>query len=378
MNKIWQRLTITPLLFSLIIMILLSTISAFAVEHQSININGTNLEIIRVDMKKPGNKVTVVLSGSFPHKGESFEEMIKRSHPVAAINGTFFSKKTLKPVGDIVIDGVLKNEGRFGTAMAITPDNRVSFMKVPVGYNVDWSGYETVIACGPRLIKAGNIVVNPEGEGFKDSHVLGDAIRSAAGITANRTLLLVSTKETVSLKGMAKIMASLGCTDAINLDGGASTAISYHERVLIPAGRPLTNIIVVYENIKKRKTYGKVIIKNDKDASGSIKNGHIQFQNAMKLYENGKLKEAEAAMEKACKLNPTSANYIKLAQIRMKMGLNKKAADAYAESAGIYLKKGLLNEASGNARKALDLDPKNRKASEYYSIAQKKRGKAGP
>lgn len=373
MYRIWQKLLIKSIL-SVFIIIFLSPLNACAIEHQSLNINGTDLEIIRVDLKKKSNKVSIVLSKEFPKNSEPFEDMVKRYNPAAAINGTFFSKKTLKPVGDIVIDGILKNEGRFGSAIAITPDNRVNFIETPTGYNIDWSGYETVIACGPRLIKSGKIVLNAKAAGFKDDHVLGDAIRSAAGITGNRILLLVSTRETVSLDGLAKIMKALGCKDAINLDGGASTAMSYNGGVLIPAGRPLTNIIAVYENVGKRRKYGKVIVKNDKDAANSIKNGHIHFQNAITFYNEGNYKEAEAAMERACAHNPTSANYIMLAKIRMQTGKNKKAAAAYAEAAGIYLKKGLYNEASGNAKKALDLDRGNRKASEYYRKAQEKRG----
>lgn len=42
-------------------------------------------------------------------------------------------------------------------------------------------------------------------------------------------------------------MKSFGCHEAMNLDGGASKALAANGKILVPAGRPLTNVIVVYD-----------------------------------------------------------------------------------------------------------------------------------
>ena len=40
--------------------------------------------------------------------------------------------------------------------------------------------------------------------------------------------------------------AEPGCTDAINLDGGASTALAYQSKIVRQAGRQLTTTLQVF------------------------------------------------------------------------------------------------------------------------------------
>jgi exopolysaccharide biosynthesis protein len=166
---------------------------------------------------------------------------------VAAINGTFFCKSTWRPIGDIVIDGRLAYFGGMGTALCITDANRVEFLTVSRGRHTDWSRYKTVISCGPRLVTNGRAGVDPEAEGFSDSHVLGVGCRTAVGLTYSNRLLLLNTRKACSLTQLANIMKELGCTDAINFDGGASVAMYYRGRTISSPGRKLTNVLLVYE-----------------------------------------------------------------------------------------------------------------------------------
>nr|WP_322667231.1 MULTISPECIES: phosphodiester glycosidase family protein [Nostocaceae]MDZ8209522.1 phosphodiester glycosidase family protein [Dendronalium sp. ChiSLP03b]MDZ8211555.1 phosphodiester glycosidase family protein [Nostoc sp. ChiSLP03a] len=48
------------------------------------------------------------------------------------------------------------------------------------------------------------------------------------------------------LQQEAQAMKAIGCHEAINLDGGASKALAANG-ILVPAGRSLTNVIVVYD-----------------------------------------------------------------------------------------------------------------------------------
>lgn len=174
---------------------------------------------------------------------EPFDRLLRRAHPTAAINGTFFGKDDLRPVGE----GQLRHSGRMGTVLAISPDNRASIRRVEWGRSQDWSGYETVLGCGPTLVKDRLVDVRPAEERFQDPHVLGRSNRSAAGLTPRGKLVLVSIPSTVTLGELAGIMRALGCDQAMNLDGGASMAMYYRGKVVMPPGRRLANILTVYE-----------------------------------------------------------------------------------------------------------------------------------
>lgn len=148
-----------------------------------------------------------------------------------------------------MIEGTPRHMGRMGTVLAIGLDNRALIRRVERHRTQDWSAYRTVLGCGPTLVREGNVDVRAAEESFGDPHVLGESNRSAGGLTAAGKLLLVSVPRPVSLERLARLMLELGCTDAMNLDGGASMAMYYRGRTVLPAGRRLTNILTVYEEM---------------------------------------------------------------------------------------------------------------------------------
>lgn len=226
------------------------TIQAFAsVVYETKTVMGVGVKLIRADLKDPDVSISVVVADSFPTGDENFKSMLSRSNPVAAVDGTFFSKGAIKkPIGDIVVEGQLVHFGGMGTALAITEDNQIDFREVEWGRHADWTGYKTVLACGPTLLLDGQVAIHPEEQQFRDPHVLNPAGRVAVGITKDRVLLIVVIKSAVSLKKLAEIMQALGAYEAMNLDGGASMAL-YHKShgVLVSPGRKLTNLLVVYD-----------------------------------------------------------------------------------------------------------------------------------
>lgn len=218
-----------------------------AVSHSVRTVAGVRMDVITADMSNPDLKVSVVLAQGFPGTDEGFGGLVSRSGATAAVAGTFFCKHSRIPIGDIVVDGQVRHMGRMATAMAITPGNHVSFGRVTRGRTADWTGYETVLEAGPTVLKNGQVDVRPSDEGFRDPHVLGAAVRTAAGLTADNRLLLVTIRRGVTLPKLGEVMKALGCLDAMNLDGGASLSMYYRGKVLIPAGRRLTNLLVVHE-----------------------------------------------------------------------------------------------------------------------------------
>ena len=51
----------------------------------------------------------------------------------------------------------------------------------------------------------------------------------------------------LSLEKEADMMKKIGCSEAMNLDGGASRALAHNGQIIVKAGRPLTNVLIVYD-----------------------------------------------------------------------------------------------------------------------------------
>lgn len=208
-------------------------------------VSGVTLDVISVDTLDPRVRLSAAIAQSGVGGRESFGSFVRRLQPSAAINGTFFSKTSLKPIGDIVVNGRLVNFGGMGTGLCVTPDNKVCFVTGTFARHTDWSAYETVVCSGPKLMRDGRIEIDTTGH--RDSHVLGRGVRVAVGIDASSRLLMVATHRACSLTELAGIMRSLGCVDAVNFDGGASIGMYYGGRMIRSPSRALTNVLLVYE-----------------------------------------------------------------------------------------------------------------------------------
>lgn len=213
---------------------------------------GVPLQVIRVNLADPRVYVTPQVAAGFPGTDEAFEAMVRRLHPTIAVDGAYFSRSSLAPIGDIVIHGRVVHEGMMGTALALTADNRAEIRRVRRGHAEDWSGYESVLACGPALVLDGSVDVRATEEGFHDPHVMGSCARVGVGITEDRKLLIVRTLSPVSFQRWGQAMEALGCSDAMNLDAGASTAMYYRGKTLVSASRRLTNVLAVYVDGRPR------------------------------------------------------------------------------------------------------------------------------
>lgn len=204
----------------------------------------TPVRTIQIDLKNPKVRVGVEVANGFPSGADSFESLVRASGATAAITGTFFDTRSLRPIGDIVHQGNVLYRGHMGTALAFTEDNEPFMRRVPFGRTQDWSGFQTVLSCGPALVLGGEIDVDATGEGFRDPAIFSTTARVGVGFTSDHRLLLVATGP-LSFQGFAKVMQQLDCAYAMNLDAGSSRALYYRGRYLIRPGRPLTNILYV-------------------------------------------------------------------------------------------------------------------------------------
>jgi hypothetical protein len=225
--------------------------------------------VLTVDLNDSRVKVTGMVARHGSGSSERFESMIHRSHPTSAFTGTFFSMRSLVPIGDIVVDGELAHRGGVGTGLCITDNNECSFIKPPHRYaRMDWSAYDFVCCAGPRLVRNGVASVHPGAEGFHDSSLLGRAPRLAVGLTKHNKLLFVATRSRIQLGQLAKVMKKLGCVNAMNLDAGGSLGFYHRGRTLVHPGRKLTNLILIYddrdryERFKSRLTPQRTMARN--------------------------------------------------------------------------------------------------------------------
>ncbi|MBX3096641.1 MAG: phosphodiester glycosidase family protein [Fimbriimonadaceae bacterium] len=106
-----------------------------------------------------------------------------------------------------------------------------------------WAAAETVIGCGPLLVRGGTVALDAAGEGFTSSRVTGGGARSAIGVNATGEVLLVCGSGTFTQ--MANAMKALGCNEAIGLDGGASSGLWASGTTLRREGRQISHVVAL-------------------------------------------------------------------------------------------------------------------------------------
>ena len=99
----------------------------------------------------------------------------------------------------------------------------------PVG-GAAWE-VETAIGGGPVLVQDGEVAITYDAEVFfggSGVDVTTARARTAAGYTGDGLLLLVAVSESngMTLPALAQLMVDLGAVEALNLDGGGSTAMT--------------------------------------------------------------------------------------------------------------------------------------------------------
>ncbi len=231
-----------------------------SVEMSQHTIAGTPLYLTTIDLTDPKTYVSVELANSatqansahFTRGDEAFLAIVRRAQATITASGTFFSMDAQKRVmGNLVSSGKFLKYSpweNYGTTLGLRTGNRPEMTTARVDGKPRWEQHWFSLTAGPRLLKRGEVWLNPKQEGFTDPNVMGTAVRAAIGFPepGNR-LLLVTFRSKVSLQKEAAIMKSLGCHEAMNLDGGTSLALAQGSKILLPARRELTNVIAVYD-----------------------------------------------------------------------------------------------------------------------------------
>jgi len=197
-----------------------------------------SITIFEVDLSKDHIQVAVPHLESGFAKTSEFGEGIGA---VAAINGSFFNTKTggsvvfLKSHDSIYTPTPGKaRDYRENAGFAMDREGRVAIVKRP---DQGWETlvhYASILASGPMLLH-GDVAIKQKEEAFNTNR----HPRTAIGLTADHRLLAVvvdgrnPNAHGMSMGELAHLMESLGCVQAMNLDGGGSSTAWIQEHGVV-------------------------------------------------------------------------------------------------------------------------------------------------
>jgi hypothetical protein len=124
-----------------------------------------------------------------------------------------------------------------------------------------WSAAEDILGAGPIIVRGGRIDITAKREKMLPAFATDRHPRSAvASLNDGRVILAVvdgrqPASVGMSLEELARLLLEYGATDAMNLDGGGSTAMVVQGRIVnrpseVLGERPVSDAIVVVPNTK--------------------------------------------------------------------------------------------------------------------------------
>lgn len=132
--------------------------------------------------------------------------------------------------------------GRTVTLTRIDQNDSATFLYK--GQQISYDAVQEMIAAGPMVVEGGKNVAAERIKAYREAKIhTATAQRSAIGVTAEGKLILVTCVSDMIRLG--NIMRTLGCTEAMNLDGGASSALYANGTYLKTPGRSLNTILMV-------------------------------------------------------------------------------------------------------------------------------------
>lgn len=193
----------------------------------------------------------------------SLGDFASTNQAFAAIHGTYFcppeypdcASKTntfLAPVYNsnaatmVNASGLVVHEGPI---LAASTDGRTFFSHRTKDFGSSVADFQTkhgttlsaAISNYPSLVENGQIVVETESR-LLETNPGTKSLRGGIGINGHFFFLVVVHNANVS--DLASVMKALGATDALNLDGGGSSALWYNGAYVVGPGRPLPNAVL--------------------------------------------------------------------------------------------------------------------------------------
>ncbi|MFE1441272.1 phosphodiester glycosidase family protein [Streptomyces sp. NPDC058739] len=182
--------------------------------------------------------------GTSAPEGPGFQATLDATGKVTAVRSV---RGGAVPAGGMVLQGTgsgadwLRAQARVGALLTL----RKSVADVDTGSGVPLTSRTSVINGGPLLLRNGQVVLDPVRDGWSPEDIQGAdraalyngwylqrAPRTAAGVTANGRIVLLTVDGRrpghsvgMTIAETAEVMRGLGAVNALNLDGGGSTAM---------------------------------------------------------------------------------------------------------------------------------------------------------
>ena len=218
-------------------------------------------------------RTEILLSDDESDRRERVSSFAADTGACVVVNGGFFSMERTPAMhaGLLVVDGVIEAPA---TRSVLRGDNRYETARaalgvMPEGFDIAWATsrdgqlqawseppshvpgspaqlegepapwpVEDAVGAGPALVADGQVRVSTNEEVFFGSAIPNTHPRTAAGIRADGTLLLVvvdgrqPVSRGVDLEQLAALMLDLGAEEALNLDGGGSSSLFVNGELL--------------------------------------------------------------------------------------------------------------------------------------------------
>ena len=144
-----------------------------------------------------------------------------------------------------------------GPAKLLRPLAFEKKVKLKIGISPDWKNVKHIISGGPYLVKDSKVFVDMTAQ--KLGSVGGKNPRTAIGYTKDNEMIMVTvdgregSSVGMTLMQLAGFMKSLGCINAMNLDGGGSTVMFVNGHVVnkpqVRGGITLSNALVLSRKV---------------------------------------------------------------------------------------------------------------------------------
>lgn len=199
------------------------------------------VHIVRVDLRAARFEVSAV-----EERGQTVDALAATQRSVVSANASFFDR-SFQPRGWTVSNGVAWSpvlSQQHSPLLACDAHQQCTIALDPPMERQP--GWHNVVAGTPWLVKQGQ-VRTPQDDAQCKNLCENFHPRTAVGLDATRRFLFIVTVEGrkppvlgLSLVQLSRIMADLGVVDAVNLDGGGSSALFLHGKSIMqrPANEP--------------------------------------------------------------------------------------------------------------------------------------------
>jgi uncharacterized protein YigE (DUF2233 family) len=199
-----------------------------AVEASVLLDDGRQLSVARVNRRAKPGQLTLYT----PHYGltTGTNPQVDRCEIAIDANGWVVglgSGHTLIPKGGAVISGQGISAPMLAQALPLGSRGLIYTRLAGV-----WEGVRYAVGGGPTIVQDGKVHVTAHQEGFGGAVASGRAPRTAIGYTSSGQILMVTVDGRhphysvgCTLYELARLMVSLGASNAINLDGGGSSTM---------------------------------------------------------------------------------------------------------------------------------------------------------